>query len=84
MARGNYFRKRFDYFTALWCHAGTVAIGSLTHTFTDGPYRFLSTMERLAVSKATGDGTALDRQIGTAAICFMDWVTLPCAENCLK
>mmetsp|Transcript_51681 Transcript_51681/g.88660 ORF Transcript_51681/g.88660 Transcript_51681/m.88660 type:complete len:281 (-) Transcript_51681:100-942(-) len=73
-----------DYFTALKSHAGTVAYGSLVHTFTDGPHRFLSVLERFATSKASEGHTGLDRSFGNAVVCVMDWVTLPCVEKCLK
>ena len=59
-------------------------MASLVHIFSNGPHRFLATMERFATTKANEGQTPMDRSAGGAAVCIMNWVTLPIVENCLK
>jgi hypothetical protein len=88
-----------DCVTAVTVHCGTVAVGSLVHIFTNGPHRVLSMVERFATAAAASSSssssssggsngesstTPLDRSVGAALVCCLDWVTLPCVENLLK
>jgi hypothetical protein len=81
--KANTMQIWFDFFTALHKHSGTVAYASLLHTFTEGPYRFLSTLERLSVRMAT-KGNATEKPIGRGIVGCMDYCTLPLVENFLK
>ncbi len=83
-SRTHAISRRADYYAVVRYHAGTAAWAALLHTATDGPHRALSALERLAASKAATGGTPMDRSAGRTALCLMDWVTLPCAENFLK
>jgi len=87
-----------DCITGITVHCGTVAIGSFLHIFTNGPHRVLSTLERFATHAASSSAAAaskdgsssqapvppLERRVGAALICCLDWVTLPCVENLIK
>lgn len=46
-----------DLRTTYTCYSGTVALGSLLHTFTDGWHRFYATMDTLASSKLSSQGS---------------------------
>ena len=72
-------------------HAGTVALGSLLHLFTDGPFRFFATLDTLTASKsqlaASAPGSAARRAeqglAGCGAVCLRSG-TCGLVENVLK
>ena len=81
-----------DYALVWQKHAGTVALGSLVHTFTDGPHRFLSTLEHTAASRLSksvtfGEPDNLlkgEQSLAMGFLCCIKYATFGLVEKCLK
>jgi len=86
-----YLPTFLDDYALVWQkHAGTVALGSLLHTFTDGPHRVLSTMEHVAASRVSKVNTSaspvlrVEQYASKGFLCCLHYGTFGLAENCLK
>jgi len=86
-----YLPTLLDDYALVWQkHAGTVALGSLLHTFTDGPHRVLSTMEHVAASRVSKVNTSaspvlrVEQYASKGFLCCLHYGTFGLAENCLK
>jgi hypothetical protein len=78
-----------DLVTVWTHHAGTAALGSLVHTFTDGPHRFLASLDTLMASKlARGTGLnpirALEQSAATLCTACLRYGTCGVVDNLLK
>lgn len=76
-----------DYGRVFYHHWGTAAIGALIHTFTDGPYRAMQTIEKVVTSKLSSSSRSVGSTEKNCAGCcvkIMDYTTLWCTERCLK